>query len=480
VKDIQTQIKAYHTEFDGSTTKKKLCTARGGWQSISPSLRTYKSKAKGIHINLFDILGLEQKNTVVHVEPMVNMGQLSHYLVAYGLTIPVLPEMDDLTVGGLFMGVGIETSSHKYGLFNDSVVEAEVVLADGNVVFCSKTQNRELFDALPWSYGTLGFLVSAKIKVIASKPFVRLEYLPFHSQKAGVEKFTELSGMENPPDFVESLQFSRNTMVVMAGTMVDEAEARSGSVNAISRWYKPWFYKYVAGFLETGDVTQVDYIPLRDYFHRHTKSIFWELEQIIPWGNNPVFRFLLGWAVPPKVSFLKLTQTEAIRKLYETQHVIQDMLVPITKMDEALDKFHDSYELFPLWLCPYRAYSYKDSQTLHRCFLKEPLQIQPGKQFEMYVDLGAYGIPKAVLEKKEFDIVKISREVEHYIGSIHGFQMLYADSYMTKAEFRAMFNHSHYDEMKSKYDPDGCLPQVYEKVCKSASWDTVGVKDKKA
>ena len=45
------------------------------------------------------------------------MGQLSHTLDSLGWTIPVLPELDDLTVGGLVMGTGIETSSHKFGLF---------------------------------------------------------------------------------------------------------------------------------------------------------------------------------------------------------------------------------------------------------------------------------------------------------------------------------------------------------------------------
>jgi hypothetical protein len=60
-----------------------------------------------------------------------------------------------------------QTSSHKYGLFNDTVLEAEVILSSGEVVICSKTQNRELFDALPWSYGTLGFLASVTIKVLA-------------------------------------------------------------------------------------------------------------------------------------------------------------------------------------------------------------------------------------------------------------------------------------------------------------------------
>ena len=45
------------------------------------------------------------------------MGQLSRALNNLGWTIPILPELDDLTVGGLVMGTGIETSSHKYGLF---------------------------------------------------------------------------------------------------------------------------------------------------------------------------------------------------------------------------------------------------------------------------------------------------------------------------------------------------------------------------
>ena len=40
-----------------------------------------------------------------------------------------------------------------------------------------------------------------------------------------------------------------------------------------------------------------------------------------------------------------------------------------------------------------------------------------------------------------------------------GFQMLYADSYMSRDEFRKMFDHSHYDEMKAKYDPDGGFPE---------------------
>lgn len=63
-------------------------------------------------------------------------------------------------------------------------------------------------------------------------------------------------------------------------------------------------------------------------------------QDIIPFGNNPVFRWLFGWMVPPKISLLKLTQGETIRKLYEQHHVVQDMLVPMKNLQAAITCFH--------------------------------------------------------------------------------------------------------------------------------------------
>ena len=89
--------------------------------------------------------------------------------------------------------------------------------------------------------------------------------------------------------------------------------------------------------------------------------------------------------------------------MYEKQHVIQDMLVPTSKMAESLKVFHKYYELYPLWICPYRAYDnslVSGNGAPHRGFLRAPQNVKKGKPYEMYVDLGAYGIPKVVLEKK--------------------------------------------------------------------------------
>jgi hypothetical protein len=125
--------------------------------------------------------------------------------------------------------------------------------------------------------------------------------------------------------------------------MVDEDKEQK--VNEIGRWYKPWFFKHVESKLNTNVSCYTEYIPLRDYYHRHTRSLFWELQDIIPFGNNALFRLFLGWTMPPKVSLLKLTQTKSIKKLYETQHIIQDMLIPIEKLKDAIVMFNQTVEV---------------------------------------------------------------------------------------------------------------------------------------
>lgn len=117
------------------------------------------------------------------------------------------------------------------------------------------------------------------------------------------------------------------------------ATAEASLINPIGKWYKPWFFKHVEKKLKGGK--KVEYIPIKDYYHRHSRSIFWEMQDIVPFGNNILFRYLLGWLNPPKVSLLKLTQTGAIKKLYEQHHLIQDMWLPIEKLQESISYFDE-------------------------------------------------------------------------------------------------------------------------------------------
>ncbi|XP_023348946.1 delta(24)-sterol reductase [Eurytemora carolleeae] len=343
---VQSQVRDYQTKGEG----KGMCTARPGWQTISPQNMSYKQRMYPIQVNLVDVLEIDAERKTVRVEPLVSMGQLTHTLDRLGWTIPIVPELDDLTVGGLVMGTGIETSSHKFGLFQHICLSYELVLADGSVVECTAESDPDLFYSVPWSYGTLGFLVSVTIKIIPSKRFVKLQYYPVRSMESMVETFERETEKSDASDFVECLVFSKSNAVVMTGDLVDSCQP--GKLNEIGRWFKPWFFKHVESFLETGSA--VEYIPLRDYYHRHSRSIFWEIQDIIPFGNNVVFRYMFGWLIPPKVSLLKLTQGKTLKRLYETQHMIQDMLVPIEDLSKSLKMFDDEVAIYPIWLCPFK------------------------------------------------------------------------------------------------------------------------------
>ncbi|XP_067008969.2 delta(24)-sterol reductase [Anabrus simplex] len=444
VKYVQKQVREWKT----SGAKVPMCTSRPGYQTMSLRKPKYKNTLYNIHVNLVDILEIDEEKQTVVCEPLVSMGQLTATLVPLGWTIPIVPELDDLTVGGLVMGTGVESSSHIYGLFQHICVSFELVLPDGSLVKCSKDENSELFYGIPWSYGTLGLLTAAEIKIIPAEPYVKLEYKPAYSLDEAVEMFTEESTKKNPHLFVEGLMFNQDQGVIMTGDLVSSYE--SDKLNQIGKWYKPWFFLHVQEYLQTG--SGVEYIPLRDYYHRHSRSLFWEIQDIIPFGNNVLFRYLFGWMMPPKVSLLKLTETKAITELYEKHHFIQDLLVPVSALKESILKFHKEVQIYPLWLCPFNLPN--DPGMVHPAATRE----------EMYVDVGVYGVPKT----DSFECEKTTRAVEDFVAKVKGFQMLYADSFRSREEFRNMFDHTLYDKLRNKYDCKEAFPDVYDKASKSA------------
>jgi len=45
---------------------------------------------------------------------------------------------------------------------------------------------------------------------------------------------------------------------------------------------------------------------------------------------------------------------------------------------------------------------------------------------------------------------------------------MYADSHMTKEEFREMFDHKLYDDLRTRYQCNDAFPEIYDKVSKAA------------
>ena len=210
-----------------------MCTSRPSYESISLQSLLYKDRMYNIKIDMADIILIDTENKFIRVEPRVTIGKLNDFLGARGWMLPVVPELDDLTIGGLVMGGGIESTSHKYGLFNYICKQYEMILADGSVVWCSPTENKELFAVQPLSYGTLGFLTCVDIDIIPYKPYMKLTYHNVQSLDAVVNKFTEVT---NDPevDSVEGIMYTLNSGVIMSGKFVDRVPSNA-NYNPIGR-----------------------------------------------------------------------------------------------------------------------------------------------------------------------------------------------------------------------------------------------------
>ena len=65
------------------------------------------------------------------------------------------------------------------------------------------------------------------------------------------------------------------------------------------------------------------------------------------------------------------------------------------------------HQLYPLWICPFK-------------LAAEPGMVHPpGNREEMYVDIGAYGTPKA----KGFSTVPSTRKLEDFVAKVKGLSL---------------------------------------------------------
>ena len=86
-------------QWNDNGRKSPMCTARPGWIAVSFREGRYKKTMHNISVNLIDVLHVDTERRVVQVEPLVSMGQLTATLNPLGWTLPIVPELDDLTVG---------------------------------------------------------------------------------------------------------------------------------------------------------------------------------------------------------------------------------------------------------------------------------------------------------------------------------------------------------------------------------------------
>jgi len=90
-------------------------------------------------------------------------GEVDHATHPFGLAVPA-GIISTTGVGGLTLGGGVGYLSRKYGLSIDSLLEADMVLADGSFVTVSDNKNSDLFWAIRGGGGNFGIVTSFKFQ----------------------------------------------------------------------------------------------------------------------------------------------------------------------------------------------------------------------------------------------------------------------------------------------------------------------------
>ncbi|XP_035716483.1 delta(24)-sterol reductase-like [Folsomia candida] len=446
VEHVQSQI----MDWNKAGRRNKLCTARPGWVSMSLTrLPVYKDAMTGIDLSrLDDLVSIDKEAMTITVEPLMKMGQLTRILGSKGYTILVVPELKFLTVGGLICGAGLETSSHKYGFFHNTCTSYEVVLSSGEVVKCSKDENSDMFYAIPGSYGTLGFLTAATIKIMKAEKYVKLSYIPVNSLDEATKRVTEESLKTPGPDFVEGIMYSLDKGVIMVGTLTSKSEP--GKVNPVSAGYKKSFYKHVQSFLTDNQSTNLpisqiapntEFIPLRDYYHRHSYATFWTCHTYVPYIDVPLFRYIFGWAQVEDNYAYKIIP-RYFRRIFEINLVIQDLIVPIDKMKMALEFFHEEVKV-----------------------PNEPVYFKfDGNADKMYMDIGLYGYSG---KPDDYEVVKSNKALEQFCLENDCIKGAYADLWLSRNEHDQMFDPTLYNKVRAQLNCSDAFPDIYDKICQA-------------
>lgn len=107
--------------------------------------------------------------------------------LGYGVTPPVLLNYLGLTVGGTLSVGGVGLATFRKGMQVDQVTQVEVVTGTGDVVVCSTTEHRDLFEAVLAGQGQCGIITRAVLRAERAPAQVREYMLPYPGLSALIQ-----------------------------------------------------------------------------------------------------------------------------------------------------------------------------------------------------------------------------------------------------------------------------------------------------
>lgn len=385
------------------------------------------------------VLALDAAAGTVETEGLVTYEKLVAHSLERGFLPTVSPELKHITVAGAIVGIGIESTCFRYGFVHDGLLEADVLLSDGRVVTCTAdNEYSDLLFGLPNSYGTLGYILRARIRLIPAQPYVRIENRRYHSIESYLDGL-QTATRDQDRDFVEGLFYSASELYATSSYFSPDAPA-----------IKDIYRDHVYYRLLRQDASF--YLPTFDYIFRYDPDWFWN----VPEGR--IYDLLRRYG-PMSIrnsgfyARYRLLLNAVERKLGRKQSsgyepLIQDWQLPWQAAGEFLQFIADEVDI------------------QDRPWVAGPI-LTPGtptnypiEANKPYLNVGCYCSAK----KPRADIdYYYTRILDRKCFELGGIKMLYSSSFFDEDEFDRHYNGEAYRALKSKYDSAGRAPTLYQK-----------------
>jgi len=394
-----------------------------------------------LDVRAFDeVLRVDAAAGWVEAEGMVTYERLVDACLPHGVMPAVVPQLKSITLGGAAAGVGIEASSFRYGLVHETLLAIEVLLPDGRVVEATPdNEQADLFHGFPNSYGTLGYALRLRARVVPVKPYVHLIHSRYTDARTCFRELERRCAGE--ADFLDGVVFGPNELVLTEGRFVEGAPYTSDYT------YERIYYRSLQSRSE-------DYLTVRDYLWRWDTDWFWCSKNL--GMQNPLIRRLAGRKRLNSVFYTRLMRLNSRWRLthrldrllgWHRESVIQDVDIPIGRAPEFFDFLLRDIGILPVWLCPIRPQG--------RRFTLYPMDPDT-----LYVNFGFWDV---VRRRQPFPPGHHNRLVEAKVAELGGIKSLYSESYYDEATFWRIYDGAAYRALKAKYDPQGRLKDLYQK-----------------
>jgi FAD/FMN-containing dehydrogenase len=360
------------------------------------------------------VLAVDPAAGFVDAEGLTTYEALVAATLPHGAMPAVVPELKTITLGGAAAGVGIEASSFRHGLVHETLEEIDVLTGTGDIVTCRRDNaHADLFYGFPNSYGTLGYALRLRARIVRTKPYVAITRARYDD----ADRF----------------------FAALARSCAGDADYA----------YERIFYRSIRERTE-------DYLAVHDFIWRWDTDWFWCSKNV--GAQNPLLRRLFGREHLGSRTYQKIMRWNArwnvTGRIDRWRHghvesVIQDVDVPLDRAAAFLRFFQGEVPIAPVWICPLRTGRDADRFVLY-----------PTRPDALYVNFGFWDV---VRTREPYAQGHFNRRVESTVAELRGIKSLYSDSYYAREAFEATYGGTAYRALKQRYDPEGAFPWLYEK-----------------